>query len=60
MSREGQQSCGGVWSTSLMGTGVVWSEEEELRGDLITLYSDMKGHCGKVGVDIFPQITAIG
>jgi len=31
-----------------------------LRGDLITFCNDLKGSCGKVGIGLFSQVTAIG
>ena len=34
------------------------SGEEELRGDLISLYSDQKGGCSKMGVSIFSHVLA--
>ena len=37
-------------------TGVVQFGEEELRGDLIAPYSDLKGRCGEVGVGLFSQV----
>ena len=33
---------------------------EEAQGDLTVLCSCLKGGCGKVGVSLFPQVTAIG
>jgi len=60
---EGQCSCEGseaqvLWGV-VEGTGVVQSEEEELRGDLIALYSDLKGDCGEGGVGLCSQLTVI-
>jgi len=34
--------------------------EEELRGDLISLYTSLKECCGKVRVGLCSQVTVIG
>ena len=40
------------------GTGVVCSGEEEAWGDLIAVYSDLKGSGGELEVRFFSQITS--
>ena len=40
--------------------GVEDLEKRRLRGDLLSLYKSLRGGCGKVGIGLCPQVTAIG